>query len=583
MWARPGPRLATPRPTTQRERAAATRRGAAPARGRAAEGRAVAPAMGGVEVVDLIDSDSSDGDCVVVPAAPAAKRARTGDGGGAGGSAGRPAAAAAGDGIPRSAVRAQPVRMLSSSHVRCAAPDERVGLADVVEGDFEWAIVCDYLIDPAFLLRELPALGRCGRVCVFTDSRNSPRSTLGPALACAPAFELYYPPLPLQYGTHHSKLFVLVFDKGVRVVVHTSNLIYSDVRDMAQGLWTQDFPLKTLDQLGETSPFEDALVAYFEATKWPGTTVNGDRASVGVLRRFSFVNATAMFVASVPGRHTGASLKKWGHLAVREALRRDGGGGGDKDDLLALQYSSCGSMAPDKKTGDSQWLADELATSLCGGGAPVRDVRLVWPTVEEIRTSYAGYSSGNSVPGPSKNVLKPHLRARYHRLTRDGDDTGKRLLTPHIKTFVRMQSRAANSVAPLIRFYLLTSSNLSKAAWGQLQLKGTQLQVLSYEAGVLVTPTTLSNASAAAEFSCTPKAWRCSLEGSPSGGSDTPTRVVMLPLRGGAAPAGEFAIARLPVPYELPLEPYTAKDVPWVWDQGLWSGPPDRYGRFGNA
>ena len=71
---------------------------------------------------------------------------------------------------------------------------------------------------------------------------------------------------------------------------------------------------------------------------------------------------------------TRAQPEEVGHLAVREALRRDGGGGGDKDDLLALQYSSCGSMAPDKKTGDSQWLADELATSLCGGGAPVRDV-----------------------------------------------------------------------------------------------------------------------------------------------------------------------------------------------------------------
>lgn len=53
---------------------------------------------------------------------------------------------------------------------------------------------------------------------------------------------------------------------------------------------------------------------------------------------------------------------------------------------------------------------------------------------------------------------------------------------PHIKTFTRISDNGN------IAWFLLTSANLSKAAWGALEKKGTQLTIRSYELGVLVHP-----------------------------------------------------------------------------------------------
>jgi tyrosyl-DNA phosphodiesterase-1 len=52
-------------------------------------------------------------------------------------------------------------------------------------------------------------------------------------------FFLHKPPLPISYGTHHSKAMLLVYPRGVRVVVHTANLIYIDWNNKSQGLWYQ--------------------------------------------------------------------------------------------------------------------------------------------------------------------------------------------------------------------------------------------------------------------------------------------------------------------------------------------------------
>ena len=45
-------------------------------------------------------------------------------------------------------------------------------------------------------------------------------------------------------GTHHSKAFITEYETGLRVVIHTANLIYCDNNYKSQGLWVQDFPKK---------------------------------------------------------------------------------------------------------------------------------------------------------------------------------------------------------------------------------------------------------------------------------------------------------------------------------------------------
>jgi hypothetical protein len=45
-------------------------------------------------------------------------------------------------------------------------------------------------------------------------------------------------------GTHHSKYFLVEYEAGMRVIIHTANLIFCDCHNKSQGIWVQDFPRK---------------------------------------------------------------------------------------------------------------------------------------------------------------------------------------------------------------------------------------------------------------------------------------------------------------------------------------------------
>lgn len=86
---------------------------------------------------------------------------------------------------------------------------------------------------------------------------------------------------------------------------------------------------------------------------------------------------------------------------------------------IACQFSSIGSL-------DEKWLTNEFIGSLSQGqsanGEHLRPqcngplgAKLIWPCVSEVRDSIEGWAAGYSIPGSSKNVLKPFLRAYYNR------------------------------------------------------------------------------------------------------------------------------------------------------------------------
>ena len=51
---------------------------------------------------------------------------------------------------------------------------------------------------------------------------------------------VHKPPLPFEWGTHHSKMMLLAYRHGgLRVVVFTANLVFPDCNDKTQGLWYQ--------------------------------------------------------------------------------------------------------------------------------------------------------------------------------------------------------------------------------------------------------------------------------------------------------------------------------------------------------
>ena len=76
-------------------------------------------------------------------------------------------------------------------------------------------------------------------------------------LQCIRGLSVMSPKACLCSGTHHSKAFIIEHETGLRVVIHTANLIYCDNNYKSQGLWVQDFPKKV-------KSLNDCLVGFLE-------------------------------------------------------------------------------------------------------------------------------------------------------------------------------------------------------------------------------------------------------------------------------------------------------------------------------
>lgn len=141
-----------------------------------------------------------------------------------------------------------------------------------------------------------------------------------------------------------------------------------------------------------------------------------------------------------------------------------------------------------------------------------------------------------------------------------------------------------------IAWAMLTSHNLSRAAWGELQKNGTQIQVRSYEMGVLFLPSLEAayRRHRHRAFSCLPshgpghlpRHFRFGLP-TPRDAETSPT-VNVLPeaqclvefetASASSEPKGEpqgaASVQRvpLPLPFALPPRPYLPEETPWMAD-----------------
>ncbi len=90
-----------------------------------------------------------------------------------------------------------------------------------------------------------------------------------------------------------------------------------------------------------------------------------------------------------------------------------------------------------------------------------------------------GYEAGGSLPYGKLNARKqPYLRNFLH--VWKSERRGRTRASPHIKSYVRLSPDSQT-----LAWFLLTSANLSKAAWGALEKKDSQLMIRSYELGTL--------------------------------------------------------------------------------------------------
>lgn len=232
--------------------------------------------------------------------------------------------------------------------------------------------------------------------------------------------------------------------------------------------------------------------------------------------------------------------------------------------------------------------------SYCNAIPKLLKLQIVYPTVDEIRESVEGYRGGGSVPGTHKNVSKPFLRPLFRKwrsISKAQGEAPKEAAAPeaavaavasssvcdhsynplwkgnhvpHIKTYYQLRRKRGGSFNKgetlsndfSFLWFVMTSHNLSKAAWGDVvnsvRHGGSRLFIRHWELGVFAAPSLL--------------------------GVDY--LVPWTPDQAGRyteSSASEEAVATIPVPFKVSPDAYEKTDIPWAVD--LCYSRPDRYGR----
>ncbi|XP_030071130.1 tyrosyl-DNA phosphodiesterase 1 [Microcaecilia unicolor] len=403
----------------------------------------------------------------------------------------------------------------------------------------------NYCIDVAWLIKQYPEESRDKPLLIVHGEKRESKASLHEDAHSFGNVRLCQAKLDIPYGTHHTKMMILLYKEGLRVVIHTSNLIREDWHQKTQGIWLSPLfsklPKSAPDSAGESvTNFKSDLMDYL--TSYHSPTL---KEWVEIIREHDLSATKVYLIGSVPGRFQGNQKEKWGHFRLRKLLKEHTRTPADESWPVIGQFSSIGSLGADQ----SKWLCSEFRESLITQGGVKSlskhetPLHLVYPSVNNVRTSLEGYPAGGSLPYSIETAQKQlWLHPYFHKWT--AETSGRTSAIPHIKTYLRLSPDFEK-----LAWFLVTSANLSKAAWGSLEKNGTQLMIRSYELGVLFLPSAF--------------------------GSDTGTFNVKVDIFS----ENKNSVLSFPVPYDLPPEHYGSKDRPWIWNIPYMNAP-DTHGNM---
>ncbi|GAM37041.1 hypothetical protein TCE0_022r06616 [Talaromyces pinophilus] len=410
------------------------------------------------------------------------------------------------------------------------------------------------------------------------DSQN--RMRIDEACARYPNVEPIVAYMPEPFGTHHSKMMILLrHDDFAQIVIHTANMLAGDWANMSQAVWRS--PLLPLSPIGDSETdqaalfgtgtrFKRDLLAYL---KFYGRRKTG--SLVDQLQKADFHAIRAVLIASVPSkerlnRADSSRSTLWGWPALKDALRQVPlkENKRTRSPHVVIQVSSIASLGQTDK-----WLKDVLFNSFCptsvlphASKTQSPKYSIVFPTPDEIRRSLNGYGSGGSIHMKLQSVaqqkqlqyMRPYLcrwagdqesstmRTSHSNgagLSNQRTDAGRRRAAPHIKTYIRF---ADKTNMDSIDWAMISSANLSTQAWGATPNSNGEVRICSWEIGVLVWPELIVD-ELPKPISERPRMVPCFQKDLPdSTQSEDGTPIVGFRM-----------------PYDLPLTPYRVQDVPW--------------------
>ncbi|XP_076597041.1 tyrosyl-DNA phosphodiesterase 1 [Chaetodon auriga] len=407
-------------------------------------------------------------------------------------------------------------------------------------GTLKESVQFNYCFDIAWMVKQYPPEFRDRPVLIVHGDKREAKARLVQQAQPYPHVRFCQAKLDIAFGTHHTKMMLLWYEEGFRVIILTSNLIRADWYQKTQGMWMSPMfprlPEGSSASAGESPTFfKRDLLKYLASYRAPEL-----EEWIKRIEEHDLSETRVYLVGSTPGRYVGSDMEHWGHLRLRKLLydHTEPVPGEEKWPVIG-QFSSIGSMGQDK----TKWLAGEFQRTMTTlGKSSLRSdppMHLLYPSVEDVRTSLEGYPAGGSLPYSIQTAQKQlWLHSYFHRWKANA--TGRSHAMPHIKTYMR-----ASPDFTQLAWFLVTSANLSKAAWGALEKNNTQVMVRSYELGVLYVPSAFNMKTFPVDNSPFPVS-------SSSG---------------------------FTVPFDLPPTCYSPKDQPWIWNIP-YSQAPDTHGNI---
>ena len=261
-------------------------------------------------------------------------------------------------------------------------------------------VLVNFMIDLPWVCRECPSLLTVPRLTVlYGDGGDASKEIHKQRDAHGLTTKLHSPPLPLQWGTHHSKIALLIYDNCLRVCIRTFNDVFPDVHQKSNAMYLQDFPKSTGDSSASKEScndfgrdFKSQLVKYFAKSG------GFNAAEIDI---YDFSTAAVAIVSSVPGYHSGHQLSDWGQLRLRQLLARHVKiMEGVEHEGIICQASSFGNLP-------KKWLEDfhtTLATASSAFARAKPQLHLVAPSISQIRDSVEG-ETGTKILGSRKSFL----------------------------------------------------------------------------------------------------------------------------------------------------------------------------------
>ncbi|XP_071344269.1 tyrosyl-DNA phosphodiesterase 1 isoform X2 [Trachinotus anak] len=408
-------------------------------------------------------------------------------------------------------------------------------------GTLKESVQFNYCFDIAWMVKQYPSEFRDRPVLIVHGDKREAKARLLQQAQPFPHIRFCQAKLDIAFGTHHTKMMLLWYEEGFRVIILTSNLIRADWYQKTQGMWMSPLfprlPKGSSASAGESPTFfKRDLLDYLASYRAPELEEWIQR-----IKEHDLSETRVYLVGSTPGRYVGSDMERWGHLRLRKLLydHTEPIPGEERWPLIG-QFSSIGSMGLDK----TKWLAGEFLRTLTTlGKSSLRSdppMHLLYPSVEDVRTSLEGYPAGGSLPYSIQTAQKQlWLHSYFHRWK--ANTTGRSHAMPHIKTYMR-----ASPDFTQLAWFLVTSANLSKAAWGALEKNNSQVMVRSYELGVLYVPSAFN--------------------------------MKTFPVHKNPFPVSSSS-SGFPVPFDLPPTSYSSKDQPWIWNIP-YNQAPDTHGNI---